>query len=281
MEIPILKSISQISDKYEAWFCDIWGVLHNGKTVYREALEACQEFKKTGKSIILITNAPKTRMFVEAKLKELKIPESCYDDIVTSGDVTQELIKQYSKKPLFHLGPEGDESIFEGIDIKFSTKEKAQVILCSGLMDDENETPEIYRDDLKNFVNKNIPMICANPDIQVERGDRLIYCAGALAKLYADLGGVALYAGKPHCKIYEAAFKKLNNIKSGIDPKKVLCIGDGINTDIHGARNNGLDAIFIASNIYVKQKSLNRDLLLELFGQIKEKPIAAQNSLVW
>lgn len=282
--IPVLKSVSEINEQYAAWFCDIWGVMHNGVNAFVEASQACERFIQKGGAVILISNAPRPAYSVEEQFEYLGVPKTAYNSIVTSGDVTRALIRKYAHMPLFHLGPERDQPVLDGIDVQLVGQNQAEVILCTGLFDDDQETPDDYRTMLTIFAERDVPFICANPDLKVERGDRLLYCAGALAQMYQEMGGQVLYAGKPYAPIYEEAQVRLQKLTNQSIPKsRILCIGDGLYTDMLGAEREGFDALFIASGLHVDKTAneLPQDVLEALFADKTYKPIAAQVQLQW
>lgn len=281
-EIPIVTSIAGLSKTRKAWFCDVWGVLHNGEKAFDRAVDACRTFKEQGGIIVLISNSPRPSPGVIELLRGLGIFENTFNALVTSGDVTRSLVAEREREPMFHLGPERDRSFFDGLNVKFTPPTKAAVIVCTGLFDDENETPEDYAEMLQGFARRGVPMICANPDLVVERGSRLLPCAGALAVLYAAMGGTVIQAGKPFRPIYELAFEKL---QGRVEPADVLAIGDGIDTDIKGAAGIGLDAVYIASQVHLragmKPERLNSEVLRTLFRELPFRPVAAMSELVW
>ena len=206
--------------------------------------------RQAGLTVVLITNAPRRFDSVAQQIHALGVPESSYDRIVTSGDVTRELIRN-APRHVFHLGPDRDETLYDGLDIELVEEREADVVVCTGFFDDETETPEDYAEMLTRFRSRNLPFICANPDIVVERGDRLIWCAGALARDYSQLGGRTLIAGKPHRPIYEAAVAAAEEVRGEpVDPARVLAIGDGMLTDIKGADLFGIDALYISGGIH-------------------------------
>ena len=203
-------------------------------------------------AVVLITNAPRPHDGVEAQLATLGVPDGAWDRVVTSGDVTRDLIGAGPRK-VFHLGPDRDFSLYDGLDIDLVEEFEASSVVCTGLFDDETETPDDYREMLARLRARNLPFICANPDIVVERGDRLIWCAGALARDYAQLGGRTLIAGKPHAPIYEAALKAAGEVLGReIGRSEVLAIGDGMLTDIKGAADNGIDALYVSGGIHAR-----------------------------
>ncbi|MBO6755217.1 MAG: TIGR01459 family HAD-type hydrolase [Roseibium sp.] len=248
----LVPGLQALAPDYSAVLCDVWGVLHNGVAAFEAAHAALSTYRaETGGKVVLITNAPRPAPEIKAQLARLGVVASAYDDIVTSGDVTRELLSAQVGKSVLHLGPDRDLPLYQGIDLTFGPESDAEVISCTGLVDDENETPDDYRDRLEAMVHRGVPMICANPDIVVERGDRLVWCAGALARLYEDLGGAVSILGKPHAPIYEAALRRVDTLYGRpIDPEKVLAIGDGLPTDIRGAVSQDLDVLFVTAGIH-------------------------------
>ena len=201
--------------------------MHNGVAAFPEACDALSRFRAGGGTVILITNAPRPGAAVQRMLDRLNIPHDCYDAIMSSGDVTRGIVESRPGERVFHLGPQRDVSIFTGLDIAFAQADAADYAVCTGLFDDTRETPENYREVLAAMLARSLFMVCANPDIVVERGDELVYCAGALADAYAAIGGEVLYCGKPHQPIYTAALGKAGILRGGDPPlKRVLAIGE-------------------------------------------------------
>ncbi|HEY8573170.1 TIGR01459 family HAD-type hydrolase [Phenylobacterium sp.] len=252
MTAPALVSgLSEIADQYDVLLCDIWGVIHNGRESFPEAREALARFKAEHGPVILISNAPRPNAPVVAQLAGFEVTWHSFTEVVTSGDATRTLLAERAPGPAWWLGPERDAPLYEGLDLEFADLEDARFISCTGPFDDEAETPEDYRERFAYAVSKGLEMICANPDIVVQRGDKLIYCGGALAQLYEALDGRVLMAGKPHRMIYELACARACELLGGpVDKRRILCIGDGLGTDIRGANAQGLDALFIASGIH-------------------------------
>ncbi len=203
--------------------------------------------------LILITNSPRPRGDVAAQLVGLGVPDETYDGMVTSGDVTRDLIAAGPRR-IFHLGPDRDRSIYDGLDVESVEEFDADAVVCTGLFDDEAETPDDYSEMLRRFRSRDLPFICANPDIVVERGEALIWCAGALARDYGQLGGRTLIAGKPHRPIYDAALKLAAGVLGRpVDPSGVLAIGDGVMTDVKGAEQAGLDVLYVSAGIHARE----------------------------
>src|SRR6478609_9802365 len=250
---------------------DIWGVVHNGLEAFPEACEALHLFRKQGGTVILITNAPRPADSVQRQLHKLHVADETYDAIVSSGDLTRHFVADHPGRKVFWLGPERDNSIYRGLDPVLAPLEQADYIVCTGLIDDETESAEDYRPMMLQARERKLPLICANPDIVVERGDRLIYCAGAVAELYRELGGEVTFYGKPHRPIYERAMQ-LAAEKNGhsAELSKVLAIGDSVRTDLAGAHGFGIDCLFVTRGIHAEEfagvDALDPASVKELFG---------------
>jgi HAD superfamily hydrolase (TIGR01459 family) len=255
-EAGLMKNIArldEIFDAYDVVLCDVWGVIHNGEWSFPAASAALMRARDAGKCVVLVTNSPRPRAGVKVQMSGLAVPDGCYDEIVTSGDVTRDLIRAAPPK-VFHIGSDRDLTIYDGTHAELVEERDAQVVVCTGLFDDEVEKPEDYAQLLQRLRSRNLPFICANPDIVVERGERMIYCAGAIAREYGLLGGHTLVAGKPHAPIYELALKEAEAlIGRPVDRAKVVAIGDGLLTDVKGAMNNGFDLLYISSGIHAKE----------------------------
>jgi HAD superfamily hydrolase (TIGR01459 family) len=264
-----LKGISEISDKFDVYFIDLWGVIHNGVQCYPEALKVLEKLKEQNKKIVLISNAPRPAAVVKVFLETIGLKSSCYDFLVTSGDITREYISlNSSKKNFYHLGPTRDIDLFKDLNVSLTSKEECEEIICTGLVSDEEEKLQDYKTLLDFFLNKKIPLICANPDEVVARGEKIVFCAGALANQYKQEGGVVRYFGKPYSEIYSFALKKIRAHKDFKDKKEIntLVIGDNIKTDIKGANLSNLDSVLILNGIY---KDFFRDGTVN-FDQLKD-----------
>jgi HAD superfamily hydrolase (TIGR01459 family) len=279
--IPILSSIAELSPTCDAWIVDIWGVMHNGARAFGAAGEACRAFRAGGGIVVLLSNAPRPFSAVVGQMTALGVDPAAYDGGVTSGDATRGLIEAWADKPLLHIGPERDKGLFAGLDVKLAPAEEAQVIVCSGLYDDTREAPADYAALFDRLAARRLPMICANPDLVVERGDKLVYCAGSLAAVYAEKGGEVIYAGKPHMPIYARTFAAIDRIKgSHVPGERILVIGDGVDTDLLGAHTAGLRSVFIVSAVHLPG-GLDARALAQLFASRPFRPIAALPALVW
>ena len=252
-----INGLGEISDRYDAILCDIWGVLHNGVDSFPQAAQALASFRRRGGVVVLITNAPRPSALVHRELLKLGIPRNAFDAIVTSGDVTIGLIEERINVPVLHIGPARDFGLFDsaaeasGRQPTLASLEEARYALCTGLRNDDTETPDDYEAELHVMADRLMPMICANPDVVIHRGADLVYCAGALARRYEDIGGSVIYAGKPYLPIYRRALALAERACGrAIDRRRVLAIGDGMVTDIAGAAGAGLDALFVTHGIH-------------------------------
>ena len=277
--IPILSSIAELSSTSDAWIVDIWGVIHNGARAFAAAGEACRRFRRRGGIVMLLSNAPRPFRAVVQQMSALGVDPEAYDGGVTSGDVTRGLLEAWSDRPLLHIGPERDKGLFEGLAPRLTKPEEAQAIVCSGLWDDTSETPADYAGLFGALAARRVPMICANPDLVVERGDKLVYCAGAMAAVYEEKGGEVIYAGKPHLPIYERTFAAIARIAGApMARERILTIGDGVDTELLGAHRAGLRSVFIASAVHVPG-GLDARVLEALFASQPYRPIAALPAL--
>ena len=277
--VPILSSIAELSVVSDAWIVDIWGVMHNGARAFAAAGEACRGFRARGGIVMLLSNAPRPFSAVVGYMTALGVDPAAYDGGVTSGDAARGLIEAWGERPLLHIGPERDNGLFSGLAARLVPAEEALGIVCSGLYDDTKETPADYAGLFDRLAGRRVPMICANPDLVVERGDKLVYCAGALAAAYAEAGGEVVYAGKPHLPIYERTFAAIDRLAGKPVPaERILAIGDGVDTDLLGAHRAGLRSVFIASAVHLPG-GLDTRALDALFASRPYRPIAALPAL--
>lgn len=278
--IPLIADIADVSGAFDVWFLDIWGVLHNGVRPYPGAVHAAQKFRSRGGSVVLVSNSPRPRAGVARQLDQIGVPQDAYDAILTSGDVSRTLIAGYAGHCVFHLGPQRDLLVYDGLDVTLGKLGEARVVICTGLFDDETETPENYRGLLDEAYAKGLEMVCVNPDVKVERGSRIIYCAGALAQAYEALGGRVSYAGKPHKPIYTEALRVARELRGGtLEETRVLAIGDGAKTDVGGARNAGLAAVYIASAVNMFDGETLPYAAARLFPDPNLRPLAVMEAL--
>jgi HAD superfamily hydrolase (TIGR01459 family) len=283
---PFTPHFAALAANYDVVLSDVWGVLHNGVTAFPEPCNALMRAREGGATVILITNAPRPSDSVVRQLDRLKVPRETCDGIVSSGDVTRAVVQSRPDQSLFHLGPDRDRAIFTGLDVRFAPLETADYVICSGLLDDEVETPENYRAQLQAMHSRKLFMVCGNPDVVVERGPKLVYCAGALADLYAAMGGDVLYAGKPYLPIYQSALAKASAARGGkLVPSRVLAIGDSVRTDFKGAHAVGIDFMFVTAGIHAEElggrEQPATQALGEMFAAAGGMPKAVMRQLVW
>jgi HAD superfamily hydrolase (TIGR01459 family) len=281
--LRFVERLSDLVNGVEVILSDIWGVVHNGLESFPEACEALHTYRQRGGTVILITNAPRPADSVQRQLRKLGVADETYDAIVSSGDLTRSFVADHPGKKIFWIGPERDSSIHRGLDAVMAPLEQADYIICTGLFDDETESAEDYRAMMLLAREHKLPLICANPDIVVERGDRLIYCAGAIAELYRELGGEAIFYGKPHRPIYERAMALATERRgrpTSLD--RVLAIGDSVRTDLTGALGFGIDCLFLTRGIHSEEfegiDQLDPGSVKELFGH---PPRALMRELRW
>jgi HAD superfamily hydrolase (TIGR01459 family) len=282
-----IEHFEPLAQSYDVLLCDVWGVIHNGVMAFTPACDALLRFREHGGTAILITNAPRPGEAVARILDRLAVPRQAYDAITSSGDTTRGIVASRPGQRVFHLGPQRDVPIFAGLDLTFAPLESADYVVCSGLFDDTVETPESYRDMLAAMRARSLFMVCANPDIMVERGDTLVYCAGALADAYAALGGEVLYCGKPHAPIYRTALAAAAAARGGgaVPLERVLAIGDSVRTDLKGAAALGIDSLFVTSGIHAEEYGGRHTPEIEaldgIFAAGGVMPIAVTRGLKW
>ena len=281
--LRFVERLRGLVDGVEVILSDIWGVVHNGLESFPEACAALHTYRQRGGTVILITNAPRPADSVQRQLRKLGVADETYDAIVSSGDLTRNFVADHPGKKMFWIGPDRDSSIHRGLDAVMAPLEQADYIVCTGLFDDETESAEDYRAMMLQAREHRLPLICANPDIVVERGDRLIYCAGAIAELYRELGGEVIFYGKPHRPIYERAMAlaaERRGQPTSLD--RVLAIGDSVRTDLNGALGFGIDCLFLTRGIHSEEfegiDQLDPASVKELFGH---PPRALMRELRW
>lgn len=250
----IIQSLAQVGADYDVLFCDLWGCLHNGKRPYPAAVAALQAFRGQGGRVVLMTNAPRPNPYVIAQLDCMGVPRDAWDAVVSSGDAAQEaMFSGVVGRNVWHIGTTKDDGFFENIPAEFHDAPpirrvplaEAEGIVATGPFNELTETPQDYHDRLSEARDRGLPLLCANPDVIVDMGETRIYCAGALAEYYEGLGGTALYFGKPHPPIYDRARRLLD---LGPDAR-ILAVGDGIFTDVKGALDQGIDALFVTGGL--------------------------------
>ena len=271
-ELKFPGGLSEIADRYDAVLCDVWGVIHNGRAAFDAACDALVRFREGGGKVCLITNAPVPKQQVIDYFEPLGVPAAAYDDCVSSGDATREELQRRKDQVFWRMGVnsrwERDPFLYDGLDLSFGEPEEADVLLCVGLRDSLNDHPSDYADEMRPGVDRNIPMICANPDKQVRIGGKLHWCAGALAELYEDMGGRVIYPGKPHAAIYELAIARLGTAAE--NRGRILCIGDSPTTDMRGARLQGFDGLYVGTGLKEHGQDFQTEVadLLADYGEI-------------
>ncbi|HTO41241.1 MAG TPA: TIGR01459 family HAD-type hydrolase [Rhizomicrobium sp.] len=280
----VLSGLSEISADHDGIICDVWGVLHNGREPYLKAAEALRRFRSERGPVVLLSNAPRLVPTLLKQFEAIGVPTDCFDAIVTSGMAARgDLIARGHGRRLkmFHLGPERDGDVFDGLDIESVAAQDAEIVLCTGLFDDDHETPADYEERLTALQGRGLTMLCANPDLVVQRGGQLVYCAGALAARYEQLGGTVAYFGKPHPAIYDVTLDTLRKV-SGRTIAKPLAIGDAMATDLKGANAMGVEALFIAHGIHAAELGeVTTESLSQLFDKAGVRASAAMRELVW
>ena len=252
----IITALSDVAQDYDALFVDLWGCVHNGVAAIPSAVKALQNYRKTGGKVILVTNSPRPRAGVAKQLVHFDVPQDAYDAIATSGDSARAaMYRGVVGQAVWHYGPVTDSRFFDPLDILEHPVEISRVsldradgIVCTGPFDAQAH-PDTWRPDLEIALARNLKLLCANPDIVVDRGDVREWCAGAVAKLYTEMGGESLYFGKPHAPIYDLARRRLHKLGNDITDARILAIGDGILTDVKGAIDEGIDSLFISGGL--------------------------------
>jgi HAD superfamily hydrolase (TIGR01459 family) len=251
---PFTTHFSTLAQAYDVVLCDVWGVVHNGVVASADACDALMRFRQRGGTVILITNAPRPGAVVTTLLDGLKVPRAAYDGIVSSGDVTRAIVADRAGQSAYHIGPARDVPIFDGLALPLVDAVRADYVVCTGLFDDTVETPQDYVGLIETLRTRDLVMVCANPDAVVERGDKLVYCAGAIADLYAAAGGSVLYAGKPYRPIYEQTLSAALAARGNATAHgRVLAIGDSVRTDLKGAAAFGIDCLFVTGGIHAEE----------------------------
>jgi HAD superfamily hydrolase (TIGR01459 family) len=284
---PFIAHFATLAGDYDVALCDVWGVVHNGVVAAPEACDALTRFRERGGTVVLITNAPRPgERVARTILDRLGVPSAAYDGIISSGDVTRALIAARAGARVFHIGPERDLPLFDGLNSPMAPLERADYVVCSGLLDDTVETPRDYEELVARMHARALPMICANPDVVVERGDKLVYCAGAIADLYAAAGGDVVYAGKPYRPIYEQALRLAEAARGQrVQQHRLLAIGDSVRTDLKGAAVFGIDALFVTAGIHAEELGDRSDpdaaTLSGIFAAAGVAPKAVMHRLSW
>lgn len=251
---PRIGGLSDIAGAYRYLLCDAWGVLHNGIRAYPAAVDALIRAREAGLTVFVLTNAPRPKSEVMKQFERFGVDHAAFDEIVTSGDAAREYLAARPGAKAYFVGVERDRAGFENVGITLTGEDEAALIACSGLFDDNSETPDDYTERMKRWIARGLLFVCANPDKVVERGDRIVWCAGALAEKYASLGGETIVLGKPHAPIYATAMRRFAEFAGGAaDPATVLAIGDAAETDLRGANDAGLDVLFVTAGIHAER----------------------------
>jgi HAD superfamily hydrolase (TIGR01459 family) len=256
MAPPIIESLAEVSDRYDVLYCDLWGCVHDGVRALPEAVTALQTYKAQGGTVVLVTNSPKPRASVAAQLDGFGVPRDCWDTIATSGDAARvAMFEGAVGTRVWHIGEAHDAPFFEPpemleapLPIEKVPLEEAEGIVCTGPFDPRAE-PAALRPQFLLAKTRGLPLLCANPDIVVDRGEAREWCAGALAQLYTEMGGRSLYFGKPHPPIYDLARRRLAQLDVEVSADRILAVGDGIFTDIEGGMGENLDTLFITGGL--------------------------------
>ena len=280
----LISGLSEIASGHDALICDVWGVVHDGKRHHPAAAQALHRFKEEHGPVVLLTNAPRVPEEVATQCSSYGLPADCYDAIVSSGGAAREELARRSATrtlPLYYIGPDRDLPMIRGLDVRRADIADAEVALAIGLRDDMTETPEDYAGELEALAARGLTMLCANPDLVVHRGDRLLYCAGALAQGYQAIGGKVTYYGKPHLPVYESALAALGAVL-GHKPLRPLAVGDGLLTDIKGANAAGIEALFIADGVHGEEiEPYSGEHLAALFARFGAMAGSATRKLAW
>jgi len=262
----IIQSLAGISDRYDAVFCDLWGCLHDGIKPFPDAVEALRAFRAKGGAVLLLTNAPRSRHGVAKQLDGIGVPRDCWDTIATSGDSARlAMFRGVVGTRVYFIGQQHDLPFFEPIHLIEDCPVIARValreadgIVCTGPFDAHAE-PAVNRPDFLFAKQKGLKLLCANPDIVVDRGETREWCAGALAALYTEMGGESLYVGKPHPPVYDLARRRLAELDRSVPDSRILAIGDGIRTDVLGAMGEDIDALFVTGGLAATETKTAQD----------------------
>jgi len=265
-----LDHLSKIYSSYDTFIIDLWGVMHNGISLNKKAMEVVKNLTLKSKKIVFLSNAPRPSLNVKEFLMNMKMEEKYLKNIVTSGEAAMSAINQNRfGKFFFHLGPDRDEPIFKQVKKNQTSIEKSEFILCTGLFDEHEGDLDYYKNLLKDHLSKKL--VCTNPDLTVHRGNSEEYCAGLIAQIFESMGGEVIYFGKPYKEIYKMCFK---------NQERVLAIGDNLRTDIKGANNLKIDSIFILDGVHRQEYKSENELEI-LFKKYKVRPEYFQTILNW
>lgn len=282
--IPIITSAGDLLARYPVIFCDVWGVMHDGVREYATAGSALERYRAHGGRVILLSNAPTPSASVARVLDEKYVRRSAWDAIVSSGDVTRSHLETKAYAQLYHIGPDRSLPLFESLQATLTKLDAAAAIVCTGLVNDDIETGESYRPLLERALRRQLPFVCANPDLVVDVGGRRLPCAGAVGIVYQAMGGDVYWAGKPHKPAYDLAFETAARVLGrAVSPHEVLAIGDAVATDLAGAAAANIDALFIAGGIHhdatMRGTNVDAEQLANLFRTTGAQAVAAMPHL--
>ena len=282
MTTPLLSSFQPLAQNYDALLCDAWGVIHNGRRLFDGVEDALVRFRQTRGPVVILTNAPKPSPVIRPQLDALGLSREAYDVVVTSGDVARAEINKCLPGRAYRIGWASDGPLYDGLDLGFAPLPDADFIICTGIADEGPSEPEDYREMLAPAAAADKLMICGNPDIVVNWRGELMWCAGAIARVYEDLGGRVVYAGKPYPEVYELAMAAIAD-RAGrtIAPDRILAVGDGAVTDIRGANRARIDALFIAGDGGVHEGGLENGAVERALKEADVAAVAAMRGLVW
>jgi len=296
LQAPLLSAFGAIADSYDLILCDVWGVLHNGLKPFPGTVDALERFRAKGGQVILVSNAPVPAGTVRRRLDKIGVPRKSYDSIVTSGDAILPHIVERGDAPLLHIGPGKDKSLFRtakmrGAAVRLADLAQASYIVCTGLDDPDREELKDYDERLAIMLERRLPFLCANPDIVVHVGATVVLCAGALAERYEAMGGPIVQVGKPHAPIYELALSTGERLLGrSVSKARTIAIGDAMQTDVKGARDQGIDSLFITTGIHQHDimkaggdgaLSIDEPALANLFAASGFAPVYSMAGVRW
>lgn len=287
-DLSFPAGLSEIADRYDLVLCDVWGVIHNGRSAFAAAGQALVKYREQGGRVVLITNAPVPKARVIRYFDPLGVPQAAWDDCASSGDATRAELVRRADESVWVYGADGGEEhdrfLYEGLPNRLEPSKAADLLLCIGLKDQLADHPEDYRAELKEIaaLGAGPIMVCANPDIQVRVGDRLVWCAGALAQIYEEEGGEVIYPGKPHAAVYRLAYDKAAALMGAApDKSRILAIGDGPVTDIRGANAQGIDSLYVGTGLAQHEAAEFPEKTRELLRSTGVEATYAMPALTW
>jgi HAD superfamily hydrolase (TIGR01459 family) len=282
---PAFARFAPLAHGYEVVLCDVWGVLHDGVTAHLDAADALTRFRGAGGAVVLVSNAPRASEWVVGNLDEKGVPRSAWDAVITSGDVSRRMLADRGLLEVHHIGPKRDLPLLGDERLRLVSLEDAPIAVVTGLVDDANESPDDYADQLAGLKRRGLALICANPDLVVMVGATQLWCAGAIADRYEEMGGEVLWAGKPYPAVYDAALRLAGDILGrDVDRSRAVAIGDAVRTDLAGATDAGIDCVFVADGIHAEELgpgAPDPEKLAALFAEHGYQPIAVMPKLVW